>query len=147
MIRISAGLVLLSIAAVLTIAACSVILGQGDPCFRAVDKLPTDTLVELEGHFVASFEVSSFVPCGCASDPGYGWGYWLESDPQSGFSEAYMLSSPTSDLTDPGRVVYVRFEGMISDYAPHGHLGMYLRQVTVANLLEADSDGQCRLGD
>lgn len=72
MIRISAVLVLLSIAAALVIAACSVILGQGDPCYRAVNEIPTDTLVEFEGHFVASFEVSSFVPCGCSSDPGYG---------------------------------------------------------------------------
>ncbi len=143
MVRISTGLVLFSIAAGLIIAGCSVILGQGDPCFRAVDKIPTDTPVEFEGHYVTSFEVSSFVPCGCASEPGYGRGYWLEGDPQSGFSEAYQLSSPTSDLTAPGNVIYVRFEGMISDYAAHGHLGMYLRQVTVMKLIEADRDGQC----
>lgn len=44
--------------------------------------------VEFRGLYVASFEVSSFVPCG-EGTPGSGEGYWLEAAQDSSFFDRY----------------------------------------------------------
>lgn len=137
----------LMIALALTSSACSMLYRQGDPCFSTIDTSAKASPFVLEGYYIAEFEVSSFVPCGCDVDPGYGRGYWLSGDPQSGFTKVYQRSSPTSDYRTPGIVVYVRFEGMVSDYGTHGHLGMYLREITVTKLIEVDTNGECHFNE
>ena len=137
----------LIISILLFTGACSVISYFEEPCFREINRVIRNTPVELEGFYVSEFEVSSFVPCGCPVEPGYGQGYWLTSNPESGFSKAYQISSPTTDFTDPGFVVYLLFEGEVSDLGPHGHLGMYLREITVTKLLDVQQDGKCRFNE
>lgn len=130
---------------VVSTVAYLVILRQGDPCFNMIDNPSLDGLITFKGHYLAQFEVSSFVPCGCDLTPGYGQGYWLEWDQESGFSRAYQMSFPSADMYGSGTVVYVLFEGKISNYGPHGHLGMYLREITVTELLEAEIGKVCPL--
>src|SRR4051812_49770398 len=57
------------------------------------------------GHYLSRFEVSSFVPCGSAQPPGYAAGWWLESEPDSGFRDAYrrLLATPLPSSVGPAR--------------------------------------------
>jgi len=104
------------------------------------------------GHYITSFEVSSFVPCTMNERPGYGAGYWLEADPQSGFYEQYRkISADTVTSTSPyhGVIVFVRFTGAVSPPKSklngYGHLGQYVRMITVTEVLEmtASANDQC----
>jgi hypothetical protein len=108
------------------------------------------------GHYRASFEVSSFVPCSMSGLPGYGKGYWLEADPTSAFYEHYrtmIAASSAFTITgqeDPGAIVFVRFVGRLTlAQAPnsvgYGHMGIYPRQITVLQLLEMrqHANNQC----
>jgi hypothetical protein len=95
------------------------------------------------GHYVSRFEVSSFVPCGSGQAPGYAVGWWLASDPGSGFSDAYrrLIATPLPSSVAPARpdeTVYVRFEGTVSGESAdgYGHLNGYRRYVTVHRVLE-----------
>ena len=147
MIRMHLAASTLVIGLALAVSGCSVLYGLGDPCFNTIDSSVKDSPLVIEGFYKAEFEVSSFVPCGCDEDPGYGRGYWLSSDPQSGFGEAYHMSFPTSDYRTSGNVVYVQFEGTVSDYGVHGHLGMYRREVAVLELIEVSRNGVCHLSE
>jgi len=124
-------------------AACSTIISLQDPCSKMIRDMQQTPKNIIKGYYLAEFEVSSFVPCGCDAEPGYGQGYWLAFDSHSGFGEAYQLSNSGQDLKTRGSKVYVEFEGEISGYGPHGHQGMYLREVTVSKLLLADIEGKC----
>jgi hypothetical protein len=108
------------------------------------------------GHYRMSFEVSSFVPCTLPGLPGYGLGYWLEADPNSGFYEHYqtMISAsrptPTVGYDIVGVIIFVRFVGQLSppstaNGSGYGHLGMYQHQITVKRLLEMSphTNNQC----
>ena len=133
----------ITFALILTASACSTIARLNDPCGGSLPDAAVDATIALEGYYRSSFEISSFVPCGCDIEPGHGAGYWLTPAPGSGFHEAY---SPLVDETDPfrpGPEVYTRFEGSLSEYGTHGHMGAYLRQVTVYRLIEINPDGQC----
>jgi hypothetical protein len=147
MIKIRLAASTLAVGLALAVSSCSVIYGLGDPCVNTIDSPAKDSPTLLDGFYIAEFEVSSFVPCGCDEDLGYGQGYWLSSDPDSGFGKAYHMSSPTSDYKTPGVVVYVQFEGTVSDYGSYGHLGMYLREITVTKLIEVSRDGECHFAE
>jgi hypothetical protein len=123
--------------------ACSALTRIADTCARNLPENAADGTITFEGRYQASFEVSSFVPCGCDVDPGYGNGYWLTEEPGSGFFEEYAAVSSDPDSFTPGPAVYTRFEGTISELGVFGHLGSYLRQITVTRLLEMTSAAQC----
>jgi len=100
------------------------------------------------GLYLSRWEVSSFVPCGSAQPPGYANGWWLESEPDSGFSAAYrrLIATPLPSSVGPalpGEAVYVRFEGTVSGESAtgYGHLNGYRRYVTVHRLLEMSPGG------
>jgi hypothetical protein len=102
-----------------------------------------DTEVTLDGYYRSSFEISSFVPCGCDLEPEHGAGYWLTPTAGSGLSETYSPLRDTSDPFNPGLTVYVRFEGSYSKRGTFGHMGAYPREVTVDRLIELKPDGVC----
>jgi hypothetical protein len=109
---------------------------------------------EFQGHYVAGFETSSFVPCPSTHPPGYGHGWWLEGSPASGFDQRYreVLGPALADQIgfsgggiDPARIVYARFTGTTrTGAAGYGHLSQYTALVTVGTLIEMSRDGACR---
>jgi hypothetical protein len=115
---------------------------------RTANPLPTVTRnVEFRGHFVSSFEVSSFTPCAPETrGPGFSSGYWVSSTPESGFYARYAEVTGVSVSQQPsGKTVYVHF---IGDLAPdsengYGHLNAYAHEVTVTQVLEMSLDGVC----
>lgn len=106
-----------------------------------ITKQQFDTGPEFQGHYLASFEVSSFVPCGSAEKPGYGVGYWLEWGKNSGTYQKY-----EAEVSKGGGhpMVYLKFIGTISSPGGHGHLGAYAREVTVEEVLEVKRGGICQ---
>ena len=104
--------------------------------------------VEFRGHFVSSFEVSSFTPCVPETQvPGFGRGYWLSSTPESGFYEQYAAVTGVPTSQQPSRVsVYVHFIGDLSPDSKngYGHLNAYAHEVTVTQVLEMSLDGECQ---
>jgi hypothetical protein len=116
----------------------------------------TDEQAIFVGHYRASFEVSSFVPCSMSGLPSYGRGYWLEADPTSAFYQHYRTMIDASSAftntgqEDPGAIVFVRFIGRLSvaqaaNGVGYGHMGIYPRQITVVRLLEMSrhANNQC----
>jgi hypothetical protein len=96
-----------------------------------------------EGHYISSFEVSSFVPCGSANTPGYGQGYWLTPSPE--FADLLRKSvSQVAGTFGPDDKIgpdwYVRFYGVLSPLADsfngYGHLGAYAHAITVTQAIE-----------
>jgi hypothetical protein len=117
---------------------------------------PTTRTGVFEGHYLTSFEVSSFVPCGQDAAPGYAAGWWLESDPAAQFGTRYAAAlgpsagAGSSATGSPSprvvpRAVHVRFEGTVEtgDSNGYGHLNGYRAQVQVHRVLSMDTDGRC----
>ena len=103
--------------------------------------------VEFRGHFVSSFEVSSFTPCAPETQvPGFSGAYWLSSTPESGFYEQYaaVTGVPTSQQPS-GATVYVHLIGDLSPDSEngYGHLNAYAHEITVTQVLEMSLDGIC----
>jgi hypothetical protein len=103
--------------------------------------------VEFRGHYVSSFEVSSFTPCVPETQaPGFSGGYWLSSTPESGFYTRYAEVTGVSVSQQPsGKKVYVHFIGDLSPESKngYGHLNAYAHEVTVTQVLEMSLDGEC----
>ena len=103
---------------------------------------------EFRGHFVSSFEVSSFTPCGGAgpATPGYDGGYWVSSTPESGFYDQYSALTSKNGASQPaGVVVYAHFLGDLvgGDGNGFGHLNGYAHEITVTQVLEMSVEGVC----
>ncbi len=113
-----------------------------DTCAGAIASGASDETLAFEGYYVAQFEVSSFVPCGCSQEPGYGAGYWLQPEDRN-FWNAYDRLLIDDDPFTPGPKVYVRFQGSISEYGSFGHLDQYPREVTVSELIEMNPNATC----
>ena len=116
---------------------------------RTVKPAPTVTRdVEFRGHFVSSFEVSSFTPC-TPETPASGYfsnAYWVSSTPESGFYDRYIEVTGTPRAQQPaGVTVYVHFIGDVSPDSKngYGHLNGYAHEVTVTQVLEMSLDGAC----
>jgi hypothetical protein len=106
----------------------------------------TVTSGEFRGYYTAGFEVSSFVACeeAGAGGPGYGEGWWLSSEPESGFYETYdEISSQVSPPAGGYVTVFTVFRGRLSPPGSYGHLGAYSREVTVVELEEMSLEGTC----
>jgi hypothetical protein len=101
------------------LAAC----GRGvppPPATPPVTGLP-DSVETFEGRYLASLEVSSFVPCGMEETPGDGNGYWLVSSLEMAdyVFQAHSMAAGTYGPDDGiAPEVYVRFLGALS--APAG---------------------------
>ena len=98
---------------------------------------------EIEGHYVAGEEVSSFVPCGMAADPDYGNGYWLTHSEEVGRRYRAFVDRLSSARGTVYPKVYVRFRGKLSPPGHYGHLNAYEREVTVTELLDMSLDKKC----
>lgn len=115
------------------------------------------------GHYLLYFEISSFVPCGYSSSPGYGWGYWFESDEKKGralFEQMRPYVSYEQDSMRGILEVHIRFIGSLAKpagamYPPssfpvdsyrdgYGHLNQYMNQVTVTEILEVGPQNPMR---
>ena len=115
---------------------------------RTVKPAPTITRdVEFRGHFVSSFEVSSFTPCTPETQvPGFSGAYWVSSTPESGFYARYTEVTGVPRAQQPAGIpVYVHF---IADVSPaskngYGHLNAYAHEITVTQVLEMSLDGAC----
>ena len=127
----------------LLLAACSTNSRPKDPCKGSLPKAEPDGIITLEGYYRSSFEISSFVPCGCDLEPDHGAGYLLSEAPGSGLHASYSPLVDTTDPFRPGPTVYIRFEGSVSERGSYGHMGAYPRQVTVNRLIEIAPDGRC----
>ena len=142
-----AACVLVSVCAVVLLALLGPSIGNPfprlmDTCAGAIAPAASDGTLTFEGYYVAQFEVSSFVPCGCSEESGYGAGYWLQAKDRD-FWNAYDRLLIVDDPFTPGPKVYVRFQGSISEYGSFGHLGLYPREVTVSQLLDMSPNSTC----
>ena len=104
----------------------------------------------LEGLYLQSFEVSSFVPCGDGL-PKYGRGYWLQQSEEFHRQYRTLVDSTAGSRSAYPRVVYVRFKGSLSPssrvfgivWQGYGHLNQYEREVFVSKLLEMSLRDDC----
>jgi hypothetical protein len=124
-------------------------------------KVPVITTNEIiQGYSTGGFEVSSFVPCTDGRLPGYGIGYWITYDQDSGFEALEKLWNdyarkfrPTKDPRDGGFVVYIKAEAKVTRLAKpgegespevFGHDGLYEGEIVVIKLLDsAAKRSQC----
>jgi hypothetical protein len=140
------GWFLLAGAVVLGLCGTCVCLGVMAYGFFALAESTVTSEGEFRGYYTSGFEVSSFVACDQAgtTDPGYGEGWWLEAEPESGFYEQYnALSSQVSPPPGGYVTVFVRFRGRLSPPGSYGHLGAYARTVTVQEVVELSLEGTC----
>lgn len=113
------------------------------------------TVMEFEGYYTRSFEVSAFVPSDMKVKQVYveGFGYrgleyWLTALPESGFQEQYethhsqvVAATGQDGYYDYPITVYVRFIGELSPTVVeigegYGHMAYYTNEITVNQLLE-----------
>lgn len=85
------------------------------------------------GHYSHGFEVDSFVPCGSEERWWVGGGADIQS--------RYNAIAPA-----PYRPVYVELVGRVGPEGRFGHMGAYLRELEVAEVIvmRQASDGDCR---
>ena len=127
----------------LLLAACCTYSRPKDPCNNSLPEAEPDGNITVEGYHRSSFEISSFVPCGCELDPEHAAGYWLAEVAGAGLRDSYSPLVDSSDPFRPGPTVYIRFEGSLSERGSYGHMGAYPREVTVNRLLEIAPEGRC----
>jgi hypothetical protein len=142
----NSGWFLLAGAVVLGFCGACVCLGVVAYGFFALAESTVTRGGEFRGYYTSGFEVSSFVPCDDAGTggPGYGEGWWLSSQPESGFYERYNQLSGDVNPPPGGYVtVFTVFRGTLSGPGSYGHLGAYAREVTVEEVLEMSLEGTC----
>lgn len=95
---------------------------------------------EFDGTYATRFEVEAFREGpDCADD---GEAVWLEAERTSGFYEAiraYRAAHPQEFPNAPFGRYRVRFTGRLSPPGHYGHVGAYLRRVTVEKVLDVAS--------
>jgi hypothetical protein len=111
---------------------------------------PATSSGEFAGYWTGGFEVSSFVTCEMETQPGYGKGWWLESDDGVGFGRRVqdVLGPRATEPYTPGAgvrqdlIVFVRFVGTVErdPNGRYGHIGAYRGQVMVHRVLELAAD-------
>jgi hypothetical protein len=96
---------------------------------------------EFAGHYISGFEVSSFVPCGNYEIGNASGAWWLGATPEAGFYDQYQ------DVIGPDAgeyvTVFVVWRGTVSGPGQYGHLGGYIREATVEEVIEMSLDGTC----
>jgi hypothetical protein len=136
---------LIGLAAVVALCACLACAGLvAYLVLQPMSVRQGSTESEFRGYYTSGFEVSSFVPCASGDVPGYGAGYWLNSEPESGFYDQYSQLSQSVNPPPGGYVtVFTRFRARLSPPGSYGHLGAYSHEITVTEVLEMSLDGTC----
>lgn len=83
-----------------------------------------------EGHFSTGFEVASFRPCGSQAS-------WWVTGGEELFRRYRDLG--VSDYAE----VYAIVRGDTTSIGQYGHLGAYVREVEVVEVIEVVKDGRC----
>ncbi|HEY1268546.1 MAG TPA: hypothetical protein VGH16_14935, partial [Candidatus Binatia bacterium] len=83
--------------------------------YRSAHSAVSEDAATFQGHYLWAFEVSSFVPCGMQVKPGYGKGYWLDTN--SDFFRKYEAVFAKQRKNLGNEVVFARFEGKLAPKA------------------------------
>ena len=99
-------------------------------------------LILLEGVFETGFEHSAFYPE--VECPAEGGRYWVSWTPESRFDERIVEETGVQPFAEPDvRTFRIALRGELSPPGEYGHLGAYPRELTVHELISAESATDC----